>query len=78
MGSVSFIEEDTSARWLQKNKIKAWIKQGVQSRGFKLGELNLILCSDAFLLTLNQDHLKHDFYTDIITFDYFCIAYRYQ
>jgi rRNA maturation RNase YbeY len=38
--------------------------------GKELGDLTLIFCSDEELLTLNQEHLKHDYYTDIITFDY--------
>lgn len=38
--------------------------------GKELGDVTLIFCSDEELLTLNQEHLKHDYYTDIITFDY--------
>lgn len=36
----------------------------------KLGEINYIFCDDEYLLKVNQDYLQHDYYTDIITFDY--------
>jgi len=36
----------------------------------KEGELSFVFCSDAYLLKMNIDYLKHDFYTDVITFDY--------
>ena len=36
----------------------------------KLGELSVIFCSDEFLLDMNKEYLNHDYYTDIITFDY--------
>ena len=45
----------------------------VSSKGFELENINLIFCSDSYLLKVNKEHLKHDFFTDIITFDY-CIG----
>ena len=42
----------------------------VQSHQKIVGEVSVVFCSDAYLLTINQDHLNHDYYTDIITFDY--------
>ena len=41
-----------------------------EKRGFKVGEISYIFCSDDYLLDINKTYLKHDFYTDIITFDY--------
>src|ERR1044071_3674818 len=35
-----------------------------------LGDVNVIFCSDDYLLEMNREHLDHDYYTDIITFDY--------
>ena len=35
-----------------------------------LGDISIVFCSDSYLLTINQNHLQHDYYTDIITFDY--------
>jgi len=47
-----------------------WLKDIIVSEGKKLGEINYIFCDDEYLLKVNQDYLKHDYYTDIITFDY--------
>lgn len=47
-----------------------WLEKVAQDDGYRIGELNYIFCSDEQLLKINQDFLKHDTYTDIITFDY--------
>ena len=41
----------------------------------KLGELSLLFCTDEHMLKMNKEHLKHDYYTDILTFDY-CMENR--
>ncbi|OFY87590.1 MAG: rRNA maturation RNase YbeY [Bacteroidetes bacterium RIFCSPLOWO2_12_FULL_35_15] len=55
-----------------KNKVilKQWITSTIKKKKRKAGELNFIFCSDDQLLSLNKQHLDHDTYTDIITFDY--------
>ncbi len=52
------------------SKVDKWIENTVQNENNRVGEINVIFCSDEYLLTMNIEHLKHDFYTDIITFDY--------
>ena len=47
-----------------------WIKGVVLNEEFVLSEINVVFTSDHHLLTLNKKHLAHDYYTDIITFDY--------
>lgn len=47
-----------------------WLEKVINNEGKKLGEINYIFCDDEYLLKVNQDFLKHDYYTDIITFDY--------
>ncbi len=47
-----------------------WLEKILAFRKKKLGELNYIFCSDEYLLKVNRDHLNHDYYTDVITFDY--------
>lgn len=49
---------------------RQWITGTVLSEGRDVGELNYIFCSDDYLLKINMEHLNHDTYTDIITFDY--------
>ncbi len=50
--------------------IKQWIKTVVENKGKKLRDVSYILCDDDYLLEVNRQYLKHDYYTDIITFDY--------
>jgi len=69
MPAISFFEEDLSYKLKNKALVRQWIKDAIVAEGFKLKELNYIFCSDAYLLTLNQQYLDHDTYTDIITFD---------
>lgn len=47
-----------------------WVKAVAAQYGFSVGELNYIFCDDAKILQVNREFLKHDYYTDIITFDY--------
>ena len=50
--------------------ISGWISNVVKSEGKKEGEINYIFCDDEYLLQINKEHLNHDYYTDIISFDY--------
>ncbi len=47
-----------------------WISRVIESEAALLGTINYIFCEDDYLLKLNQKHLDHNNYTDIITFDY--------
>lgn len=50
--------------------ISIWISNVIKSEDKKEGEISYIFCDDEYLLQINQEHLQHDFYTDIISFDY--------
>ena len=52
------------------DNIHEWIKGVIIYEEFILSEINVIFCSDSYLLTLNEKHLAHNYYTDILTFDY--------
>lgn len=47
-----------------------WIRDVVADNGYQLGDLSYIFCTDEYLLDMNRTHLNHDYYTDIITFNY--------
>ena len=68
-GTVNFFNEDVTFTLKNKIKIRNWLKKTAESEGKKLYELNLIFCSDSYLLNINQQYLNHDTFTDIITFD---------
>lgn len=57
-------------KFLKSRPLKFALKSLITSEGFELGEIAVVLCSDNYLLKVNQDFLNHDYYTDIITFDY--------
>ena len=70
MNNISFNNEGVSTKTPSKRLLKAWIKEFVSNHGKKIGELAFIFCSDEKILEVNQNFLQHDYYTDIITFDY--------
>ena len=53
-----------------EDAISNWISNVIRSENKKEGEINYIFCDDEYLLQINQEHLQHDYYTDIISFDY--------
>ncbi|MDP2890961.1 MAG: rRNA maturation RNase YbeY [Bacteroidota bacterium] len=68
--SINYCIEDVPAPKIQKRKITSWIKETVISEGKTLGDISFVFCSDDYLLEVNKQYLNHDYFTDIITFDY--------
>jgi len=66
---IYFFTEEVKYTLKNKIQIRNWIKDTITAEGYELEELNFILCSDEYLLAMNQQYLKHDTYTDVITFD---------
>ena len=67
---ISFFNEDVDYKIKDKQKLRQWIATTVANEGGgRVGELNFIFCSDAYLLEINKKYLDHDTYTDIVTFD---------
>lgn len=69
MAKINFFPENIKFDLKQKSKIKKWIAQVADKEKHIIENLNYIFCSDAYLLEINQTYLKHDTFTDIITFD---------
>ena len=68
--NIFFHTEDISFALESEKTTSIWLVMLVERHKKKLGELNYVFCSDEYLLKLNQEHLNHDYFTDIITFDY--------
>lgn len=68
--SIRFFNEDVPLPKFKKRIISSWIKQAISNEGFEVGEISFIFCSDSYLLDVNRKYLNHDYFTDIITFDY--------
>lgn len=67
---ITFQSEGIDFPGIRKRDIKNWIKLVVDGYGKKIGEVNYLFCTDEKILEVNNQYLSHDFYTDIITFDY--------
>ena len=61
---------ETTFNLQNEAKTTTWIERVVVSEGFAIGEINYIFCDDAYLNHINKEFLKHDSFTDIISFDY--------
>lgn len=70
LSMVAFYFEDTDFKLRHKTRIKEWLRLVAESEVFTLGNISVIFCSDNYILDINQKYLQHDYFTDIITFDY--------
>lgn len=66
---IRFFAEDTAYKLSRKTVVKQWLTDQAKREGVAVRTLNYIFCSDDYLLQINREHLNHDYYTDIITFD---------
>ena len=67
---VSYFNEDIIFPFKEKRLTSRWLKFVAESEAKRLGDISVIFCSDNFILDINIKYLQHDYYTDIITFDY--------
>ncbi|MDO4757778.1 MAG: rRNA maturation RNase YbeY [Rikenellaceae bacterium] len=68
--AVHYHNDDCRYRLPAKRLTSQWLREVAEAEGYKLGEVNYIFCSAQRLLEMNRQFLGHDYYTDIITFDY--------
>lgn len=69
---ISYQSEDIQMPDINQAEITEWIMQVAATYNKKIGNIAYFFCSDERILAVNREYLKHDYYTDIITFDY-CI-----
>lgn len=68
--AIHFQTNGTLMPNIKRRKVSEWIKKIASKYGKKCGDITYIFCSDEVILDINQKYLNHDYYTDIITFDY--------
>lgn len=69
MANIIIVNHDVDTIIRGKRDIYTWLNTVATLENKRIQSLNIILCSDEFLLSMNQKHLNHDYYTDVITFD---------
>ena len=67
---ITYNAEGIAMPKIKKRETTAWIKAVAQSYGRKVGEIGYLFVDDEHILEVNREYLGHDYYTDIITFDY--------
>ena len=67
---ITYHTEDTVMPSIKKRETTAWVRTVAATYGKKVGDVSYIFCNDKRILEVNRKFLQHDYYTDIITFDY--------
>ena len=70
MNNIQIFYEDIPSLKINKRILEKYIKLLVAKELYQVGNITMIFCSDAYLLEVNKQYLNHDYYTDIVTFDY--------
>ena len=68
--AITYQTEGIKMPDIKKRETTEWIKAVAATYEKRIGEIAYIFCSDEKILEVNRQYLKHDYYTDIITFDY--------
>ena len=66
---IQFFFENTDEITINPG-VSKWLESLILSEQKKIGDINYIFCDDEYLLQVNREYLQHDYYTDIISFDY--------
>ena len=67
---ITYSSENVKMPAIRRRETSAWIKRVAESYGKRVGEVGYLFCDDEKILEVNREFLQHDYYTDIITFDY--------
>ena len=67
---ITYSSENVKMPAIRRRDTSAWIRRVAATYGKKVGEVGYLFCDDGKILEVNREFLQHDYYTDIITFDY--------
>lgn len=67
---ISYNTDGVKMPPIRKRKVTAWVRRVAATYGKRVGEVGYMFVNDEKILEVNQEYLGHDYYTDIITFDY--------
>ena len=67
---ITYSTEGVKFPDIKRRNTSAWIRQVASTYGKRVGEVGYLFCNDEHILEVNREYLGHDYYTDIITFDY--------
>ena len=67
---ITYSVENVKFPNIKRRETTAWIRKVAATYGKKVGEVGYLFCDDEHILEVNNEYLGHDYYTDIITFDY--------
>ncbi|WP_167611199.1 rRNA maturation RNase YbeY [Maribellus sediminis] len=70
MNSIEFFFEDIKSVPIHEKILLLHLNSLIKNELKKTGDISVVFCSDEYLLEMNKEYLNHDYYTDIITFDY--------
>lgn len=68
--AIAYYAEEVKLPAIKKKAVGDWIRKVASLYGKKTGDISYIFCSDEKILEVNKQYLQHDYYTDIISFDY--------
>lgn len=68
--ATEFYSEDVEFPDIDIDHLSSWIDKIIEKEGCETGDISVIFVSDEYLLQVNNQYLEHDYFTDIITFDY--------
>ena len=67
---ISYYFQDVDFEFREKRRTNQWLRLAAESEIRRIADISIIFCSDPYILDINQKYLGHDYFTDIITFDY--------
>ena len=70
MTEINILSHGVDAPQFDLTLLTRWVEEVAASHGRRVGRLTYVFCDDAYILQTNREFLQHDYYTDIITFDY--------